>query len=109
MTDVITLTEPVVRRHRRRWPCAAAFAAGAGACAVALLLTHSSPPPVNVACQRATAAQNTFVEQSIAAGYPNGPIGQVMQVQAADIALLHNMTEAGCPDNTQFEALPDGS
>ena len=96
-------------RRPRRWPwLTVAVVAVSGGMIAGLTLT-SSPPPVSAACQRATAAQNAYVDRMVALGYPDTmPVFSGMQVLATDIALLNDMTKAGCPGNTVIHTLPGG-
>jgi len=104
----ITYDIPVLRRPRR-WPwllaATVSVAAGAGITA-AVLLTGSGPAPVSGACQKATVAQNRFVAEAVALGYPDVPVTQGLSIISADLKLLHDMTTAGCPGTTLVDTLP---
>lgn len=99
---------PQPRRQRRRWPwiaAAAVTAAGAGTAAALLMLPPASHGPSH-ACQRATAAQNRFVGEAVALGYPNVDIATALAIMSHDLELMKNMTTAGCAGNTLIDTLP---
>jgi len=108
MNETISVVTATPVRRRRRWPWALGLAGviAAGSLSGVLLLSHHGPKPVTAACQRAVAAQNQFVDDATAQGYPNVDIATGMAVIAADLKLLNNMTTAGCAPTTLVKVLP---
>ncbi len=107
-TNEETTVVPFVRK-RPMWPWLAGGVVLLSGVAVAgTMLLSSSVPQPSAACQRAAAAQNQFVAESVALGYPDVPVAQGIQIISSDVALLNAMKDAGCPASMQINVLPGG-
>jgi hypothetical protein len=82
--------------------------AGLAVAAGAVTACGSSPAP-SAACQKATQGQDSYAMYAVSQGYPDMvSVQQAMTFQAADITLLQQMKQAGCPQNTRFYDMSAG-
>jgi hypothetical protein len=81
----------------------------AGLAIAAGAVTACSSPGPSAACQKATRGQDSYAMYADSQGYPDMvSVQQAIIFQAADIALLQQMKQAGCPADVRFYDMSAG-
>jgi len=92
-------------RHRRKIVLIGVVLAAAGLIALIVALTSGGPAPLTAACKRAVAAQDAYVQNAVAQGYPNVDVVTGGNILFGDAALIRAALKV-CPPTVKADVLP---